>query len=141
MTRQDWIENNFSFYHITQTSNLENIFLTGIENRNGLGVCVVRSKNELIVRYICEIMLNIDDNLHFTIIEIKPSDIQLRSEEIMDDNVEELTNCLHNYIQRQCIHVTAENIVGVFQANPLGISNLIEYENEIRNTINLESLQ
>ena len=141
MTRQEWIEQNFSFYHITPTNNLENIYLTGIENRNGMGVCVVRTRHELIVRFICEMMLNVDDDLHFSIIEIKPQDIQLRPEEILDDNVEELTNCLHNYIQRENIIVTAENVVCIFQANPLGIPNLIEFENEIRNSVILERLQ
>ena len=141
MTRQEWIEQDFSFYHITPTNNLENIYLTGIENRNGMGVCVVRTRHELIVRFICEMMLNVDDDLHFSIIEIKPQDIQLRPEEILDDNVEELTNCLHNYIQRENIIVTAENVVCIFQANPLGIPNLIEFENEIRNSVILERLQ
>jgi hypothetical protein len=141
MTRQEWIKNNFSFYHITKTSNLESIFLNGIENRNGLGVCVVRTRNDLIVRYICEMMLNVDDDLNFSIIEIKPTEIQLQAEEILDDNVNEITNCLHNYIQRPSIAVSAENVVGVFQANPLGIPNLTNFENEIRNTITLESLQ
>ena len=141
MTRQEWIENNFSFYHITQTSNLESIFINGIGNRNGLGVCVVRSRNDLIVRYICEMMLNIDDDLDFSIIEIKPHSFQLHAEEILDDNVEELTNCLHNYIGRESLVVTAENVVGTYQANPLGIPNLTDFENEIRNTIILDRLQ
>ena len=141
MTREEWIEQDLSFYHITKTSNLENIYLTGIENRNGKGVCVVRTKHELIVRFICEMMLNVDDDLHFSIIEIRPSNIRLRVEEILNDNVDELTNCLHNYIQRESIVVTAENIVGIFQANALGIPNLTEFENEIRNTVILERLQ
>jgi len=141
MTKQEWIENDFSFYHITQTSNLQNIYFNGIENRNGLGVCVVRTNHELIVRYICEMMLNISDDLSFSIIEIKPSQIQLRAEEIINDNVQELTNPLHNYIQRDCIAVSADNLVGEFQANALGIPNLIEFENEIRQSIILERLQ
>ena len=129
MTRKEWIEQDLSFFHITQTSNLENIYLTGIENRNGKGICVVRTRHELIVRFICEMMLNIDDDLEYSIIEIKPSIYNLKTEEILNDNVEELTNCLHNYIKRECIKVTAENIVGTYQANPLGIPNLIEFEN------------
>lgn len=141
MTRSEWIENNFSFYHITQTRNLESIYLTGIENRNGLGVCVVRSRHELIVRFICEMMLNINDDLDFSIIEIIPSNIQLRPEEILDDNVEELTNCLHNYIIRDSIQVTKQNVIDVFKANPFGIPNVTQFENEIRNTITLERLQ
>jgi len=141
MTRQEWIEQDFSFYHITQTRNLENIYLTGIENRNGLGVCVVRTRHELIVRFICEMMLNVDDDLHFSIIEIKPSNIQLRAAEILHDNTDEFTNCLHNYIQRESIVVTSENVVGKFQANPLGIPNLIEFKNGIRNAITLERLE
>lgn len=141
MTRQEWINNDFSFYHITQTSNLQNIFLNGIENRNGLGVCVVRTRHELIVRYICEMMLNTNDDLSFSIIEIKPASIGLRAIEIINDNVEELTNPLHNYIQRERITVTTENVVGEFQANPLGIPNLTEFENEIRQSIILERLQ
>lgn len=141
MTRKEWIEQDLSFFHITQTSNLENIYLTGIENRNGKGICVVRTRHELIVRFICEMMLNIDDDLEYSIIEIKPSIYNLKTEEILNDNVEELTNCLHNYIKRECIKVTAENIVGTYQANPLGIPNLIEFENEIQNSITLERLQ
>jgi hypothetical protein len=141
MTRNEWIEQDFSFYHITQTSNLVNIYLTGIENRNGNGICVVRTRHELIVRYICEMMLNIDDDLEYSIIEIKPSINNLKAEEIFDDNVEELTKCLHNYIKRESIQVTAENIVGTFRANPLGIPNLFKFENEIRNSITLEKLQ
>ena len=141
MTREEWIEQDLSFFHITQTSNLENIYLTGIENRNGKGICVVRTSHELIVRFICEMMLNIDGELEYSIIEIKPSIYNLKTEEILDDNVVELTNCLHNYIKREFIEVTAENIVGTYQANPLGISNLIEFENEIRYSITLERLQ
>ena len=141
MLRREWIENDLSFYHITQTKSLESIFKTGLKNKNGFGICVVRTKDELIVRYICEMMLNVSDDLDFSIIEIKPSSIQLRANEIFNDDVEEITNCLHNYIKRESIVVTADNIVGTFRANPLGIPNVTEYENEIRNSVILEKLQ
>lgn len=65
VTHKEWIANHFSFFHITPTINLENIFLTEIKNRNGLGICVVRTRHELNVRFICEMMLNVDDDLHF----------------------------------------------------------------------------
>ena len=54
-------------------------------------------RHPLIVRFICEMMLNVDDDLHFSIIEIKPSNFKLQAEEVLDDNVEELTNFLHKY--------------------------------------------
>lgn len=140
MTRQEWLDNDFPFYHITPTKNLVNILASGLKNKNGQGICVVRTKDEIVVRYICETMLNVDDNLDFSIIEIKPSNIQLKPEEILNDNVTEVTNCLHNYISRDTILVVEANIVSTYKANLMGIPNLEEYESNLRKIVRLDRL-
>ena len=56
-------------------------------------------------------MLIVDDNLDFSIIEIKPSEIKLRSEEIINDTVSEVTSCLHNYIVRDSILIIESNVI------------------------------
>jgi len=140
MTIQEWINQNLSFYHITPTRNLINIYDSGIENRNGRGICVIRTNNEQIVRYICEMMLIAEGDSDFSIIEIKPNDIQLTAIEVINDNVVELTNDLHNYIVRDRINITEANVIGTFQTNPMGIPDLTEFENEIRNSGILERL-
>lgn len=140
MTRQEWIEQDCSFYHITPTRNLESIYETGLINRNGQGICVVRTNHQLVIRFICEMMLTGDGDLDFSIIEIKPISIQLREDEILNDDVVEITNNLHNYIARDTIVINEENVIGTFQANPLGIPDLIVFENEILDSLQIERL-
>ena len=140
MTKQEWIDHDLSFYHITHTRNLPGIYQSGLQDRNGRGICVVRTNNELIVRYICEMMLNINNDLDYSIIEIRPSQIDLLAAEILNDGVEECTDPLHNYINRAHILITAENVIGTYQANQLGINNLQEYEARIRGEFPLEQL-
>lgn len=140
MTRKKWIEKNLSFYHITPTRNLESIFNSGLENRNGLGVCVIRSNHEMIIKFICEMMLIADGDDEFSIIQIKPKTINLQPEEILDDQVEEITNDLHNYIDRQKILVKEDDVIGKFKTDPLGILNLKKYEQELKDLGIIEKL-
>jgi len=140
MTKQEWIDNNNSFYHITHTRNLQSIFIMGLENRNGRGICVVRTNEEKIVQYICQQMLLTDDDLDFSVIEIIPSRIKLKATEILFDGVDECTDPLHNYINRKNIPVIQENVIGIYRANPLGIPDLHEYEATLRQDFDLEQL-
>lgn len=140
MTKEEWINNDLDFYHITHTRNLENIYLHGLQSRNGLGICVVRSNDKLIIQYICETMLNVDDDVNFSIIRILPSSIQLLASEVINDNVVECTNPLHNYIVRNSISVTSSDVVGTYQANPLGIENIHEFEMQIKEKTVLDQL-
>ena len=136
MTRQEWIDQDNSFYHITNTRNIQSIINNGLENRNGRGVCVVRTCNLKIIRYICQMILLIDDDLDFSIIEIKPSIINLTANEILFDNVEEITNPLQNYINRNSIPIMQINVIETFKANLLGILHLKEYEADLRQEFN-----
>jgi hypothetical protein len=140
MTRQEWIDNDNSFYHITHTRNLQSIINSGLENRNGRGICVVRTNDERIVKYICQMMLLTDDDLDFSVIEIIPSRINLQATEILIDGVTECTDPLHNYINRENIPVAKENVIGTYCANSLGIADLNKYELTLRQEFNLEQL-
>jgi len=140
MTRQEWIDQNNSFYHITQTRNVQSILDNGLENRNGKGICFVRTNDDRVIRYICEMMLCIDDDLDFSVIEITPNEINLQSNEIQFDCVVECTNPLHNYIKRENIPVKEENVIGTYRGNSLGIPDLLGYETTLRQEFDLEQL-
>lgn len=121
MTKEEYINENLPFYHITKTSNLPLIIANGLQNRNGRGICVVRSKDLLIVEFVVQMMIRVDDDVDFSIIEIKPKAINLQPNELRDDTVVEETNDLHNYIRRHRINITANQVVGTFKADPYGI--------------------
>lgn len=141
MTKQEWIQKDLSFYHITRTKNIDSILENGLQNKNGKGICVVRTKDLLVVRYICETMLNDSYDLDFSIIELKPSEINLTADELLDDSVVEITNPLHNYIQRNKIEIKIDMVNDkTFRAEQLGIANLEEYERNLRNKVNIEFL-
>jgi hypothetical protein len=121
MTLSQYLQEDKPFYHITKTSNLQSIFETGLQPRNPLGICVVRSKDPLIVKFIVEMMLFVDEEVNFSILEIKPSQFGLQPHEIRDDQVVEETNCLHNYIRRKKLSITEANVVDSYVANKQGI--------------------
>lgn len=140
MTAKEWIKENKSFFHITPTRNIESILKNGLEKRNSLGICVVRSNHPKIVEYICEMMLIGDGDSDFSIIEIKPNEINLRISELSNDQVIEVTNPLHNYILRDKIQVSRQNIVGTFKTSPFGIPNLKVFHAEINELGIIENL-
>lgn len=140
MTRQEWIDQDKSFYHITQTRNIPSILEKGLENRNGRGVCVVRINDDRVIRYICEMMLCTDDDRDFSVIEIIPSKINLQANEIFDDFAVECTNPIHNYIKRKNIPVVQENVIGTFRASRLGIPDLNVYETNLNLDFELKQL-
>ena len=77
-------------------------------------------------------MLNISDDHHFSIIEIKPSKYSLQVSQIKNDSVTEITNRLHNYLDVNKINIEPDNILGTYQADPLGIPNLQTFEADIK---------
>jgi len=135
MTKSEWIENNHSFYHITATKNLDQIYKEGLQTRNGKGICVVRSNHPLIIEFITETMLIGEGETEFSVIQIFPQDHNLKVSEIEDDNVVEATNDLHNYILRNSIKISSKNVVGEYKTKPLGIPDLPEFERKIADLI------
>src|SRR5688572_24584736 len=121
MTLDQYLQEDLPFYHITKTSNLPSIFQQGLRPGNPFGICVVRSKDPLVVKYIVEMMLFVDDEVDFTVLEIKPTQFGLKASEVIDDHVVEETNCIHNYIRRPTIFLTNANIVDSYVANRHGI--------------------
>lgn len=140
LTVDDFINLNFPFYHITPTSNLESIFQNGLEERNGLGICVSQSKHPLIIKYITEMMLNNGEDINFSIIEILPQKHNLLKSEIKKDNVEEATNEIHNYIKRDNIKISPKDVINTYTANPYGISNVTKIVEELSSKGLLNSL-
>jgi hypothetical protein len=143
MTRQEWIDGDNLFYHITPTRNLESIFKKGIlkGKDNPFGICVTRSSDSLIIEFICEMMLVREEAKEFSIIKISPRKINLRKHELLNDNVVEITNPLHNYIYRKSIRVKKEDVVGEFTRSQFGMQDMREFENRIRESNLLESLE
>ena len=127
----EFIELNLPLYHITPTKNIENILKNGLQNRNGKGICFVQKKHQLIIKYIVETMLINESDKDFSVIEIKPKTINLKHQELDNDQVYEKTNCIHNYIKRDVIEITEKNIVKTYRTLPLGIPDLKELEDEM----------
>ncbi len=123
MTLQEFLDSDNSFYHVTQTSNIQSILEQGLRNGNPLGICVIRSRHPLVIRFLVEMMLYNSDESSFSIIEIKPSQHNLKSGDIRDDQVVEETNPLHNYIRRRILTIKPEHIVDTYEAHTQGIAD------------------
>lgn len=132
LSKKEFLDFNLPLYHITPTKNVDEILQNGIEKRNGIGICFVQKKHPLVIRYIVEMMLISEGDSDFSIIEIIPKNYEVTSSELINDNVEEGTNGIHNYILRDNISITKDNIIGNYKANPLGIPDLKEFENELK---------
>jgi hypothetical protein len=141
MTLIQYLHEDQPFYHITKTSNLPSIYQQGLRAQNPFGICVVRSRDPLVIKFIVEMMLFVDDEVDFTILEIRPSQFNLKVSEIIDDHVVEETNCLHNYIRRPRLTITHANIVDSYIASRQGIPDKKELVNEITSRKLLWSFQ
>lgn len=140
LTVDDFINLNLPFYHITPTSNLESIIQNGLQDRNGLGICVSQSKHPLIIKYITEMMLNNGEDNNFSIIKILPKNHNILKNEIKKDNVEEATNEIHNYIKREKITISINDVVVSYEADPFGIKNVNDLVQELNRKGLLTSL-
>ena len=133
MTVKDWIQNNYSFYHVTQANNIPDILSGGLlkgEN-NPHGICVIRSSDSSIIKYLIHMMLFTTDETNFSIIEISPLKHNLRPEEIREDDVVELTNPLHNYIRRRKLQIQVEDVIFEMQIDPLGFTDVKAFEQQL----------
>lgn len=140
MTKKEWIDNDLSFYHLTQESNISSILEKGLEMRKPFGICVIRSKHPDILEYLCQTMLFVTDETNFAILEIKPSKHGLTVKDIADDNVTEETNKLHNYIRRNLLKIEPEDILGFHDMKLNSISDYELYKKHIRSLGIIEPL-
>ena len=144
MTKEEWINEDNGFYHLTQTSNIPSILQSGLKKGvdNPFGICVIRNIDPLVIEYLCQTMLRTTDELNFSIIEIKPLSHNLQVQEIgNDDHIVEVTKPLHNYIKRKCLKIEPENIKGEYSINPQGIADLSKYEEELLRSGLIEILE
>jgi hypothetical protein len=140
MTKQEFIDSEMPFYHITPTRNKENILASGLLKKNPRGICVVRSINEDVVKYIVDTMLIDEDDYEFSIIEIFPNKHILSALEIANDYVDEITNPIHNYILRESLVVEEEDFINTYARPRFGILDITPIINAIRENIVLEHL-
>lgn len=131
LSKQEFIDFQLPLYHITPTRNIENILEHGLKNNNGKGICFVQKKHPLVIQYIVETMLINEGDEEFSIIEIIPSKLGIQSNEIINDEVYEKTNVIHNYVTRNKIEISRENIIDTYTTLPFGIPNLTKLEKEI----------
>lgn len=133
MTVAEWILNNNSFYHLTQSSNIPSILVNGLQRGNPLGICVIRSNHPLVLEYLIQMMLYTTNEETFSIIEISPAAHNLQPAEISNDNVVEATNPLHNYIRRNTLWVKSTDIIGEHTIVPGSIIDYTAFAQDLFN--------
>ena len=138
MTIEEWLINNNSFYHLTQSSNIPSILSAGLQRRNPLGICVIRSNHPSILEYLIQMMLYTTNEETFSIIQISPAAHSLQPAEISNDNVVEATNPLHNYIRRNTLWIQPADIIGEHTIVP---GSIIDYTAFAQNLINQGLIQ
>lgn len=116
MTVEQYLIENRPFFHITASSNMESIRKDGIENRvnsvvgRKLGICVTRSDDPDMWKYIAEKYLSMDGK-EFTVILINPHDYTLRPESITADVADLPISNIHNYINRPRLTIFSDSTV------------------------------
>lgn len=110
MSIQDYIKSNMPFYHVTPMSNLDSILESGIKKGGCNAICVVRSKDKGIIDEIIR-QINVGGECRFAVIKILPQKHGISADMVCEDNVEEPTAPLHNYIVKDLIEIEEDDIV------------------------------
>ncbi|MBR3775379.1 MAG: hypothetical protein IKL12_04650 [Alistipes sp.] len=123
MRVQEYIENDFPFYHITPVQNIPSILENGLTSRKR-PICVVRTDNADVWNEIAarQLSCDLDGNEYkdFAVIRLLPSKHNISWELVRPDNIGEPTAHLHNYITIREIRIDAEDIiVNNFQIRPI----------------------
>lgn len=140
MTKQEWIDEDLDFYHVTQSSNIQSILQNGLRRGNPLGICVIRSMHPDILEFLCQMMLITTEELNFAVIRISPTKHNLNANEIANDHVVEFTNPLHNYIRRNVLQVEPEDVIHEFSTTANSIADLKAAERHLEGLGIIESL-
>ena len=117
MSVDEYITNDFPFYHITKMENLESIKQEGLLRSKSItrdGICVVRTNNEDIINEIIDTQLHtvgVPDDTLYAIIKIVPSKHNISACMVTPDAVEEPNASLYNYLCVDCIKVSEEDII------------------------------
>lgn len=97
MTIKEYIDRDLPFYHITRSSNKENILKYGIRPMKCNAICTVRSDAQIVWDNIIVYQLG-DIKQEYTIIKLIPSKHGIGVDNIAEDSISEPTTPLHNYI-------------------------------------------
>ena len=111
MTIIEYIEKDLPFYHITLSSNKENILKYGLRPKICGAICTVRSDAQIVWDNIIVYQLG-NNKQEYTIIKLIPSKHGIGVENVAEDSISEPTTPLHNYIVGiPCISVDESDIV------------------------------
>lgn len=97
MTIKEYINKDFPFYHITCSSNKENILKYGIRPMKCSAICTVRSDAPIVWDNIIAYQIG-DYKETYTIIKLTPSKHGISVDNVAEDSIDEPTAPLHNYI-------------------------------------------
>lgn len=121
MTIKEYIDKDFPFYHITCSSNKENILKYGLQSKKCNAICIVRSDAQIVWDNIIVYQLG-DKKQEYTIIKLIPSKHGIGVENVAEDSVSEPTAPLHNYIADiPCISIDESDIINdsyIVKGNP-----------------------
>lgn len=140
MTIIDYIEKDLPFYHITPSSNKENILKYGLRPKICGAICTVRSDAQIVWDNIIVYQLG-NNKQEYTIIKLIPSKHGIGVDNIAEDSISEPTTPLHNYIADiPCISIDKSDIVTdsyVVKRNPGPVPNelIVSLEGYIRKPI------
>lgn len=133
MTVSEYITKNCPFYHITPLANKPGILDQGLIG-GPLGICVVRSPDERIIKMIAIgqlTTLDVDSDM-FCVFKIAPSKHNLAVGQIRPDFTTEFTNPLHNYIKLRKLWVDEDDIfINEICIPSTGIANFEMLESEL----------
>jgi hypothetical protein len=111
MTIKEYIDKDLPFYHITRSSNKENILKYGLQPKRCNAICTVRSDARIVWDNIIVYQLG-DNKQEYVVFKLIPSKYGIGVENIAEDSISELTAPLHNYIADiPCINIDESDIV------------------------------
>ena len=115
MSVDEYINQNLPFYHITKTESLDTILQEGLLRcKTARGICVVRSEAKDVI---CEIIdrqlytLDVDRSTKFSLIKLTPQKHNIQACEVIEHPKDEEAAPLYNFINKEIIEITEEDIV------------------------------
>lgn len=117
MSIEDYISQNYPFYHITPLTNLESILTAGLQKAKSKtrdGICVVRTSDEDIINEIVDTQLqeyNETQEQIFALIRLRPKKHNITADVVAADPVSEDNSHLYNYLCMDVIRVDEQDVI------------------------------
>lgn len=115
MTVQEYIDQDFPFYHISNIYNKDNILRDGLFSSNRKdcrhGICVVRSMEDDIISEIIDRQLQNSANDRFMLIKLQPGAHGIRPTDVSIDPADEVISPMCNFICKEQISIQPNDII------------------------------